>query len=156
MSDQWYQEETNVSSSGIIGNDNPRSNKKRRNRGNGGNGGGYLGNNGGNSGKSGNKKLYYDDEATGKNTGRYINGCDVEQIFAKGVTTKTEIEKLPNIVQKWFTDNPGAKLPQDKNKFKSKKWTRGNHKARAKAFVNAIVSSGVTVVMSLTRTRSLR
>ena len=97
------------------------ANKKSRNNRNG-RGGGNSGSHRGNGGdRSGNKKLYYE-KATGKPTGRWINGCDVELIFTQGVITMEKIAKLPNIIKEWFTKNKGAKLPRDKSKFPSKKY----------------------------------
>ena len=41
--------------------------------------------------------------------------------------------------------NKGVKMPWDKSKFPSKRYKREDNKARAKAFIKAIIAKGVTV-----------
>ena len=93
-------------------NANSRPNKKQcnhqtRNRKNGGNNKAYPG--GGKDGRSG-RTLYYDTE-TGQPLGRYINGIDLEPLFTKGKMPEANLTRLPNIVKKWFAENPNTNKP---------------------------------------------
>ena len=57
--------------------------------------------------------------------------------------------RLPNIVKKWFAANPNPKKTWDKDKVRSKS-NNLKQKACTQAFIDAIVSNGVTVVIEST------
>ena len=133
----------NASSAGV-NNTGSRPNKKDKKRGKGGCNRGKKNNSVGGRSEHSGWPLYYNTE-TGKPSGRYIYGVDLEPLFNKGKIPEKDFNRLPRVVKQWFADIPDAKVPWDVTKTRSKA-NQNSKRARKKAYVDAIVSNGVTLV----------